>query len=213
MQRIVIPPSREEFEARVRTFCTKAWVKKIMRAWDICGEIHDQGEPREDGSFYRDHPRASAWILVDVGVRDPRMILEELIHDTGEEKEGKPLTWQEVARIFKDSLLGQYHKAITKLDGQSPRKYTLQVFSGGIKVVIIKFGDRLHNVRTLAACKRKKQDRIIADTLMYYNPDSEEYQNLLKGASEEDRRTIRLLWQLILEAIDELLEDRQASRR
>lgn len=213
MQYIVIPPSREEFEARMKKLFSRSWVKKIMRGWDLCGEIHDQERPRTDGSHYKDHPRACAWILIEAGVRDPRMILEALLHDTGEVKEGTPLTWQDVERIFKDTLLGQYHKAITKPLGQSPMKYTLQVFSGGVKLVIIKFGDRLHNVRTLEACDIHKQDRILADTLMFYNPDNEYYQNLLKNASAEDTRILRALWQAILEAIDELLDRRNKTKK
>lgn len=207
MQRITKPPTREEFEARVKTFCTKVWLKKVMRAWDKCGEVHIK--KREDKSAYRDHPRAATWILIEeIGIRDPRLIILELLHDTGEEKEGIPFVYQDVEEEYKDFFLTCGHKAITKLPGQLPQDYTRQVFVGGIKVVIVKFGDRLHNVRTLSACKPAKQDRIIFDTWMYYFPYTDEYKHFLKGASKKDIKTLDLLWELINTAIEELLAKR-----
>lgn len=201
---ITTPPTREEFEAEIKTFLTRAWQKKVMRAWDICGEVHQK--KREDQSSYCDHPRSAAWILIkEIGIRDPRLIILELLHDTGEEKDGIPFTFEDVEREYRDPFLTMGHKAITKLPGQPPIEYTAQVFAGGIKVVIVKFGDRLHNVRTLGVCKPAKQDRIIFDTWMYYFPYTEEYKHLLEGASKKDIQTLDTLWELINKAIDELL--------
>lgn len=208
MPRIVLPPTREEFKRRVRTFCSKAWVGRLMNAWDVCEEVHIQ--KRQDGSRYCDHPRAAAWILIqEIGVLDPWIIILELLHDTGEEKEGVPLTYEDVEQRFGVSRLADGHRAITKLEGQEPSEYTRQVFAGGIKVIIAKFGDRLHNMRTLGACPLDKQDRIIVDTWMYYYPYNMEYTRFLHSASKREREIIDLLWELIIEAIDELLAARK----
>lgn len=178
-----------------------------MRAWDICGEIH--GDIRADGSTYCDHPRAAAWILIkEIGIRDPRLLILELLHDTGEVKKGRPFTCEDVAAEFKDDFLTMGHKAITKLPDQHPRDYTAQVFAGGVKVAIVKFADRLHNHRTLSACDREKQDRIITDTWMYYYPYSGYYKAFLQGTSRRERKSIDSLWELIQAAITELLATR-----
>lgn len=206
MQRIIHPPKREVFEARVRQLCTRAWTRKVMRAWDICGEVHVK--PRTDGSLYYNHPRAAAWILIQIAhVHDPRRIIQALLHDTGEEKVN-PFTSDDVEREFNDAVITSEHRAITKLPNQHPREYSAQVFSGGIKLVIVKFCDRLHNHWTLEACDFEKQNRIIADTWMYYYPYNGEYKEFLKGASKKDRQTIDFLWELINEAIEELLAKR-----
>ena len=174
-----------------------------MNAWDVCEEVHIQ--KRQDGSHYCDHPRAAAWILIEeIGVRDPWIIMLELLHDTGEEKEGVPLTYENIEKRFGVPKLADGHKAITKLEGQEPSEYTQQVFAGGIKVIIAKFGDRLHNVRTLEACSREKQDRIILDTWMYYYPYSATYKKFLQLASQRERAIVDHLWELIADGIEEL---------
>jgi GTP pyrophosphokinase len=203
MQRIVIPPTREEFEAKVRTFCTKTWFKRVMFAWEKCEEIHAYA--REDGSRYYHHPWASAWILIiEVGIRDPRLIILELLHDTGEEKKD-PFTYEDVERVYRDEFLTLGHKAITKLPGQPPAEYTRQVFAGGVKVVIVKFADRLHNLRTLRACDPDKQKRVMIDTWIYYYPHSGDYVKFLESASKKEKETIDLLWSLIVDELNILM--------
>lgn len=202
MQRIVLPPSREEFEARVKSFCTKTWLKRVMFAWEKCEEVHSYA--RDDGSRYYYHPQASAWILIEIGIRDPRLIILALLHDTGEEKKD-PFTYEDVARVYNDKFLTHGHKAITKLPGQEPADYTRQVFAGGVKVVIVKFADRLHNLRTLSACRPEKQDRIILDTWIYYYPHSGDYTEFLKSASRKEREIVDLLWSLITDELSILM--------
>lgn len=203
MQRITSPPSREEFEARMAELFYPEAVAEIMRGWDWCGYYHN-GQFREDKSPYEDHPRAAAWILVEeLGVRDPETITLTLIHDICEVKHRRKPTHREVCKAFGYRVAYKL-AALTKTPGQDVAEYSRQVFAGGTKAVIAKFGDRLHNLRTLGACDPKKQKRILLDTWIYYYPDSGSYKLLFHNVSPKDRGIIDALWNHMTEAGSEL---------
>ena len=208
MQRIILPPSREEFKTCLESkhFYPEA-VDMTMLAWDWCGEWH-AGQPREDGSEYCDHPRAAAWILLqETAVTDPETITLACLHDVGEVRHRTPPTHAEICRAFSYRIAYKL-EALTKYPGQDVLEYTHQVFAGGTKVLIAKFADRLHNLRTLSACSRDKQDRVMSDTWVYYYPDAGIYQDFFPTMSPKDGKIISRLWGLMEEAMNEL----QATR-
>lgn len=205
MQRIVLPPSREEFKAFIEPLFFPEAGEVVMKAWDWCGEWHGDQPLRQDGSNYQDHPRAAAWILLrEIGVKDPETIVITLLHDVGEVKHKKPPTHEELCEHFGYRIAYKV-EALTKAPGEDVETYSRQVFAeGGTKGVIAKFADRLHNLRTLGACPIEKRVRIIADTWIHYDPFTGNYKNFFHDVSPNDEARIQLLWRLMKKAINRI---------
>lgn len=204
MQRIVFPPTREEFEKYIRTsrFYPEA-IELSLKAWDWAGKWH-KGIMRTDGSEYPDHPRTAAWsLLKEFGVTDPETIILALLHDVGEVKHRRPPTHKALCRAFNYRIAYKV-EALAKRPGQDVAGFSQQFFNGGTKVVIAKFADQLHNLRTLAVCEPEKQKRKVIEIMMFYNPDVGNYQKFFDTASPKDVRIVKRIWTEMLIAIEEL---------
>lgn len=197
MHGIIQPPTREEFLECILTkgFYPEA-IKLTMRAWDWCGKYH-AGQPREDKSDYPDHPRSAAWILLqEIGEKNPETIILALLHDVCEIHHRRPPSHRKICKIFGYPIAYKL-KALTKTPGQPVQEYSRQVFFGGGKVVIAKFADRLHNLRTLGVCDADKQKRIINDTRIYYYPFTGSYKEFFHEVSIRDVEKIQRLWAMM----------------
>src|SRR3989338_8692232 len=147
----------------------------IERAFRVAQTAHE-GQKRASGEPYIVHPLETARTLADMRL-DPATIAAALLHDVVEdagvaperlEKEfGKEIAFlvQGVTKLGKLKYRGEERHA------ESLRKMLLAM-AEDIRVVLIKFADRLHNMRTLAALEDHpdKQRRIALETLEIYAP-------------------------------------------
>ena len=133
---------------------------------------------RASGEPYVTHPAEAALILADLGL-DAATLVAALLHDVPEDTS---VTTAEIAERFGDEV-GILVDGVTKLSkfsamsaeeqhAENIRKMFLAM-SQDIRVVLIKLGDRLHNMRTLAALPAEKQRRIARQTLEIYAPLAE----------------------------------------
>lgn len=146
----------------------------LRQAFLFACERH-AGQLRNTGELYVTHPLAVAQILADMQM-DLTTIETALLHDLLEDTN---TTLEEIKRLFGDDV-GRCVNGVTKLsklklhnkevrEAESMRKMLLAMIED-IRVIIVKLADRLHNLRTLEALPRERQERIAAETVELYAP-------------------------------------------
>ncbi|MBC7925904.1 MAG: bifunctional (p)ppGpp synthetase/guanosine-3',5'-bis(diphosphate) 3'-pyrophosphohydrolase [Bryobacteraceae bacterium] len=138
-------------------------------------EHHHRGQVRDSGEPYVAHPLQVAHILADMQM-DMTCLQTGLLHDVVEDTsagldEVKKRFGPEVARcvdgVTKISKLNLHSREAR--EAESMRKMLLAMVSD-IRVILVKLADRLHNMRTLGAVSRERQERIAQETLDIYSP-------------------------------------------
>lgn len=147
----------------------------IERALERAKKAHD-GQMRESGEPYITHPLSVAEILLDLNL-DAHCITAALLHDVVEDC---GVTLEEIRDEF-DEVIEGLVDGVTKLSktsvmvtgeerkAESTRKMFLAM-ARDLRVIVIKFADRIHNMRTLNNCAPEKQVRIARETLAFYAP-------------------------------------------
>lgn len=145
----------------------------INKAYDFALHAHE-GQKRNSGEPYIVHPFETAKILAKLGM-DKQTIVAGLLHDTLEDTK---ITEEEIRNEFGDDILFLI-KGVTKLGTlkyrgherhvESLRKFFVAM-ANDLRVVIIKFADRLHNLRTLEFIPESKRRRIAMESLEVYAP-------------------------------------------
>ena len=148
--------------------------KLIQEAYDSARKAH-HGQMRKSGDAYITHPVAVAEIIASLGL-DEATIASALLHDTVEDTGAglgdlEKKFGEEVASIVDGVTKLDRIKFDTKEAQQaaSMRKMLVAV-AKDLRVLIIKLGDRLHNMRTVASLPQWKQHRIATETLDIYAP-------------------------------------------
>jgi GTP pyrophosphokinase len=148
----------------------------FWKAFSFSVDAH-QDQLRKSGEAYVSHPCEVTRILVEeLGVIDPETLAASVLHDTVEDV--KEVTSEVIGEMF-----GREVEAIvdgvTKIDDFEGDRQALakqvhrKIFSGAasrIEVMMIKLADRLHNLRTMAAMPKHKQQKIAEETLDIYAP-------------------------------------------
>lgn len=161
----------------------------ITKAYNFAQEAH-QNHERKSGDPYFVHLVETAKILAELGM-GPKTVSAGLLHDSIEDVGIMPETidsefGSEVLRLVEGvTKLGTLkYKGVTR-HTESLRKLFVAM-SQDIRVVIIKFADRLHNMRTLEHVDPEKQHRIALETLEIYAPVAERLgMGRLKGELED----------------------------
>jgi len=145
----------------------------LQLAFDFAKEAH-QGQKRMSGEDYIYHPLATAQTLAEMKMNTP-MIIAALLHDVPEDTK---FTIEDIKKNF-GSETASLINGVTKLGNikyrgieryiENLRKMFLAI-AKDLRVIIIKFADRLHNLKTLYALPRNKQIRIASEVLEIYAP-------------------------------------------
>lgn len=145
----------------------------LKLAFDFAGEAH-KGQVRHSGEPYIIHPLATAQKLAEMRL-DLTTITAGLLHDVPEDT---AFTLEDIKKNFGPEI-AKLVEGITKLGklkyrgmeryAENLRKMFVAM-SDDIRVVLIKFADRLHNLKTLDALPPDKQFRIAKETLEIYAP-------------------------------------------
>ena len=146
----------------------------VTRAFKFAYLAH-QGVKRASGEPYYLHPVEVAKIMaVQFGI-DDESVVAALLHDVVEDTE---ITLEEIRTHFGDTV-AQLIDGLTKIMGvfQSRNSKQAETFmklllsmADDIRVVLIKFADRLHNMRTISHLPRQKQLSKASETLELYAP-------------------------------------------
>ncbi len=153
----------------------------VENAYDFARVAHE-GQTRRSGEAYFVHCAAVAHILADILRMDPPTIAAGLLHDVIEEtqfesEDIEAAFGSEVARLV-DSVTKMKHLPLAPDDQvgtlhDRDAEYLQKMFlrmDEDIRVILIKFADRLHNMRTLSHLSADSRERNAAETLEIYAP-------------------------------------------
>jgi guanosine-3',5'-bis(diphosphate) 3'-pyrophosphohydrolase len=164
----------ESLIEKILAYSPDAEVSVLKRAYDFSREAHGP-QRRVEGSPYIEHPLAVASILADMKM-DVTTIAAGLLHDTIEDTESsvediRNIFGQEIAFLVESLTKISRIEFTTREEAQAEnfRKMILAM-AEDIRVVLIKFADRLHNMRTLHHLSENKRLRIATETLDIYAP-------------------------------------------
>jgi len=145
----------------------------IIKAYNFAEKAHE-AQKRMSGEPYFIHVFETAKILAKLGM-DAKTISAGLLHDVLEDT---PIKEEELKREFGEKIVFLI-KGVTKLGTlkyrgherhvESLRKFFVAM-ANDLRVVIIKFADRLHNLSTLQFVREDKRKRIALESIEVYAP-------------------------------------------
>ena len=159
---------------RVRSYNPDRDFEILKKSYYFSSEAHCS-QKRSEGSPYIKHPLAVAYILAEMRM-DAASISAGLLHDTIEDTgttidDIKDIFGKEISFIVKSLTKLSKVESRTKKEAQAENfRKMLLAMSEDVRVILIKFADRLHNMRTLQYLPENKQHRIAAETLEIYAP-------------------------------------------
>lgn len=166
-------PSVKEITDLIIGGVNKKEEELIAAAFNFSEKAHT-GQKRMSGEPYFNHVFETAKILAGLGM-DGQTIASGLLHDVLEDTE---VTEEEMGKEFGENILFLV-KGVTKLGTlkyrgherhvESLRKFFVAM-AQDLRVVIIKFADRLHNLRTLEFVREDKRSRIAMESIEVYAP-------------------------------------------
>jgi GTP pyrophosphokinase len=145
----------------------------VRLAYEFAEEAH-RGQVRKSGEPYITHPTAAATILAEMKLELP-IVIAALLHDVPEDT---TVTIEDIRKNFGDDV-GQIVEGVTKLGKLKYRgmdryienlRKMFVAMAADVRVVFVKFADRLHNLSTLSALPEAKSKRIALESLEIYAP-------------------------------------------
>ncbi len=145
----------------------------VELAYELAEKAH-KGQKRMSGEDYIQHPLETAYKLAQMDIDMPTVIAG-ILHDVPEE------TYITLEKIKKDfgNEVAELVAGITKLGkikyrgleryAENLRKMFVAM-AQDVRVIFIKFADRIHNLKTLYALRPVKQQRIAKESLEIYAP-------------------------------------------
>jgi RelA/SpoT family (p)ppGpp synthetase len=146
----------------------------ISNAFKFALEAH-KNEKRASGEPYFSHPYEVATIIAKEIPLDDISVASALLHDVVEDTK---FTIKDIKEEFGDEI-AEIVDGATKIEGISENYELKQVESykklllsmtSDVRVMIVKFADRLHNLRTLEYLSKAKQYRLANETLEIFAP-------------------------------------------
>jgi GTP pyrophosphokinase len=166
--------SAEQFIGKILEVNPGVSTELIHKAFLYSWQAHS-GQSRKSGEPYLVHPVTVAYILAEQKL-DQVTIAAGLLHDVLEDT---PATKEELASLFGDDV-ALLVDGVTKIralqmntrherQAETYRKMLLSM-AKDLRVIIIKFADRVHNLRTLKFLPPEKITAIATETLDIYSP-------------------------------------------
>lgn len=151
----------------------KADADMIRLAYDFADAAH-KGQKRASGEPYITHPLACAQTLAEMKM-PPAIVIAGLLHDVPEDT---AVTLKEIEKNFGADIASMV-RGITKLGKIKYRgaeryienlRKMFMAMADDLRVIFIKFADRLHNLETLESLHPEKRLRIALESLEIYAP-------------------------------------------
>jgi RelA/SpoT family (p)ppGpp synthetase len=146
----------------------------VAKAFRFCVQAHSL-DLRASGEPYYTHPAEVAAIVAREVRLDDVSVVAALLHDVVEDTE---YTLKDIREEFGDDVaaivdgvtkISDVFKSHEVRQAASYRKLLLSMVND-VRVILVKFADRLHNMRTLQFLPEHKQKRMAQETLDIYAP-------------------------------------------
>jgi len=159
---------------KVSSSYTDDEITLLKKAYVFAARAH-KGQIRRSGEPYLSHPLEVANMLADMRM-DAITLVAAILHDVLEDTE---VTAPEIKKTFGKEA-AHLIEGITKISlveasspetqkAESLRKIILAM-TDDVRVIFIKLGDRIHNLKTLKFLPENKQKQIARETLEIYAP-------------------------------------------
>ncbi len=163
---------------KIKFYAPNADLDLVRLAFDYAKKAHN-GQKRLSGEPYIYHPLATAMNLAEMKLHQD-IIIAGLLHDVPEEThpENPEIALREIRHNFGEEVAFMV-RGITKLGKIKYRgmerylenlRKMFVAMAEDVRVIFIKFADRLHNLETLDAQPPAKQRRIAMETMEIYAP-------------------------------------------
>lgn len=146
----------------------------VERAFRFCIEAHKK-DLRVSGEPYYTHPANVALIVIREIPLDDVSVVAALLHDVIEDttfslKDLRAEFGAEVAEIVDGATkIADVFKSREITQAENYRKLLLSLVND-VRVILVKFADRLHNMRTIDSLSRDRQERMARETMEIYAP-------------------------------------------
>lgn len=146
----------------------------VERAFWFCYDAH-KNDVRATGEPYYTHPLQVALIVIQEIPLDDISVAAALLHDVVEDtsyslKNIEQEFGREVAAIVDGATkISDVFKSREITQAENYRKLLLSLVND-VRVILIKFADRLHNMRTIDALSQQRQERLAHETMELYAP-------------------------------------------
>ena len=188
----------------------------IEKAYKFAEAAH-QGQVRRSGEPYIIHPIAVAYKLVEFGMDTPSVVAG-LLHDVIEDT---PVTYDDIVKAFGKEI-ANLTDGVTKLgkipfssreeqQAENLRKMLIAM-SEDIRVIIIKFADRMHNLATLEYVAPQKQRDKALECLEVYAPIAHRL-GMRKVKEYMEDVSLKYLDPVAYKEIEDSLEARSTKRK
>lgn len=146
----------------------------IEKAFKLCCKSHSDVKRASGEPFYQ-HPVEVAKIMAEDFNIDDESVAAALLHDTVEDTS---VTLDDIRQLFGETVMNLID-GLTKITGVFENRDAKQAetfmkllisMAEDIRVILIKFADRLHNMRTIKHLPKQKQLKKATETMELYAP-------------------------------------------
>lgn len=202
-------------ECRINLPASKIDDKLISHAFLFALEAHKL-DKRASGEPYFSHPYEVAKIIANEIPLDDISVASALLHDVIEDTK---FTVKDIKAEFGDEV-AEIVDGATKIDSalenfewnqvESYKKMLLSMTSD-LRVILVKFADRLHNLRTLEFLPDSKRIRLAQETLEIYSPFAHRF-GLSNVKTELEDLSFKYLNRKEYDAIADKLKEKRKGR-
>ncbi len=158
---------------KVKENYPKADTDLLVSAYNFAAKAH-KNQKRKSGEPYIEHSLHTAFLLAQIKA-DINTVIAGILHDIPEDTE---MDLESIKKNFGEEIasLVEGTTKLSKIKYRGVERYRESLkkmflaMAHDIRVILIKFADRLHNLRTLDALPPEKRLRIAKETMEIYAP-------------------------------------------
>jgi (p)ppGpp synthase/HD superfamily hydrolase len=165
----------------------------VTLAFEFSQKAH-AGQKRDDGEDYIMHPyRVCISLSEEFGIEDENVLAAGLLHDVIEDSN---TSHEQLSNLFNERVAKMVDALTKKKNPDDPKwkeKYYKELQNSDKQTQLLKFADRLDNIRDLVSCPSKeKQIRYLKETKEIFLPWAKKFNEKVYEKLEQEIEKIRV---------------------